>query len=51
LLQSLQESGIADLHLRIVRSVGHERAYAAHFLALLRARRKRPGGRCAAQRG
>jgi hypothetical protein len=39
LLQSLQESGIADFHFRIVRSVGHERANGAHFLALLRPRR------------
>jgi hypothetical protein len=31
LLQSLQESGIADLHLRIVCSVGHERANARIF--------------------
>jgi hypothetical protein len=50
LLQSLQESGIADLHLRIVRSVGHKRANAAHFLALLRARREWPHSRRAHER-
>jgi hypothetical protein len=35
--------------LRIGRSVLHERANAAHFLALLRACRKRPRRRCAAE--
>jgi hypothetical protein len=50
LLQSLQESGIADLHLRIGGNVGHEHAYAAHFLALLRPPRERPRRR-AAERG
>src|SRR5262245_30490386 len=48
LLQSLQESRIADLRLRIVRGVGHEHADAGYFLALLRARRKRPRGSRAA---
>jgi|SRR6516165_4320231 hypothetical protein len=45
LLQSLQQSGIADLCLRIVRGVGHEGADAPHALALLRARREWPSGR------
>src|SRR5262249_44607423 len=40
--QSLQESGVADLCLRIVRGVGHGGADAPHALALLRARRERP---------
>src|SRR6516164_11655124 len=44
LLQSLQESGVADLCLRIVRRVGHEGADAPHALALLRTRRERPRG-------
>src|SRR5262249_25678879 len=42
LLESLRESGVADLCLRIVRGVGHEGADAPHALALLRPRRERP---------
>src|SRR5262249_38575438 len=45
----LQESGVADLCLRIVRGVGHEGADAPHALALLRARRKRPRGSSTAE--
>ena len=46
-LHPLQKCSVADLHVRIVRCVGHERAHAPHGLALLRARRKRPRGRAA----
>src|SRR5262249_53010891 len=49
LLQSLQESGVADLCLRIVRGVGHEGADTPNALALLRPRRERPCGRRAAK--
>src|SRR5262249_43366076 len=49
LLQSLLERREADLHARIVRSPGHEHADAAHLLGLLRARRERPRGCCAAE--
>jgi hypothetical protein len=41
-LHPLQKCSVADLHVRIVRCVGHERAHAPHGLALLRARRERP---------
>src|SRR6516225_3786878 len=51
LLQSLQESRIADLRLRIVRDVEHEETDAAHALGLLRPRRQRPSGRRAAEKG
>jgi hypothetical protein len=47
LLQSLQESGIADLRLRIARGPWQEHADARHSLALLRARRERPRSRAA----
>jgi hypothetical protein len=47
-LHPLQKCSVADLHVRIVRCVGHERAHAPHGLALLRARRERPCCRCGA---
>src|SRR5262249_8429238 len=50
LLQPLQKSGVAGLHLRIVCRIGHEYADAPHALALLRARRERPRRRAAEQR-
>jgi hypothetical protein len=48
LLQPAQECRDAGLPFRIVRTRAHEHANAAHFLALLRVRRERPGGRRAA---
>src|SRR5262249_14303403 len=50
LLQSLPESGVADLCLRIVRGVGHEGADTPNALALLRPRRERPRRRASNQR-
>jgi hypothetical protein len=47
-LQPLQEGAEPRLVMRIVRRCGEEHADAAHTLALLRARRERPGGRRAA---
>jgi hypothetical protein len=49
-LHPLQKCSVADLHVRIVRSVGHECAHAPHGLALLRACRERPSRR-ATERG
>ena len=49
-LHPLQKCSVADLHVRIVRCVGHERAHAPHGLALLRSRRERPRHRAAEQR-
>jgi hypothetical protein len=49
-LHPLQKCSVADLHVRIVRCVGHERAHAPHGLALLRARRERPRRRAANKR-
>jgi hypothetical protein len=50
LLQPLQKCGVADLRWRIVCGQRKEHAYAPHPLALLRARSKRPNGRCAAEK-
>ena len=49
LLQPLQECRDAGLPFRIVRGTWHEHADAPHPLGLLRARRKRPRRRCAAE--
>jgi hypothetical protein len=45
------ESREARLSFRIIGGEIHEHADAPHALALLRARRKRPRNRCAAERG
>jgi hypothetical protein len=50
LLQSLRQSGDAGRRFQIVGGQVHQRANAAHFLGLLRARRERPRSR-AAERG
>src|SRR5262245_48275019 len=51
LLQALYEGITAGKQFRIVRSqAAPEHAYAPHALALLRARRERPRGRCAAEK-
>jgi hypothetical protein len=47
----LEESGDAGLRFLIAGGQVHEHADAAHSLARLRARRERPGRRCAAERG
>src|SRR5215831_11445872 len=49
LLETLQESAEAGLKFPIVRTRGQENANEAYLLALLRPRRKRPRGRCAAE--
>src|SRR5262245_16564981 len=46
----LQERRVAGLALGIVRPVRHDAPDAPHFLALLRPRRERPGGRRAADK-
>jgi len=51
LLQSSQERRHAGLIYCIVRRRGQQHADAPHLLALLRARRKRPRSRSAAERG
>src|SRR6516225_3123205 len=49
LLQTLQKCGEAALPLRIVRGQVHEHPDAPHPARLLRARRERPRGHCAAE--
>src|SRR5215472_15387232 len=49
LLETLQERAEAGLKFPIVRSRGQENANEARLLALLRARRERPGNRRAAE--
>src|SRR5262249_23659632 len=49
MLQALKNRAIARLPHRVVRHKGIERAHAPHPLALLRARRKRPRSRHAAE--
>jgi hypothetical protein len=46
---ALQERSDANLSVHIGRSPAHEHANPPHPLALLCARRERPGGRCAAE--
>jgi hypothetical protein len=50
LLQPLKERRKAILGIPIVRSRGHQYADAPYSLAVLRARRERPGDRCAEKR-
>src|SRR6516164_6801085 len=50
LLKSLPQSRDAGLPYRIVRGEWHDHADAPHPFALLRARRERPGDRCAAEK-
>jgi hypothetical protein len=51
LRKSLHESGELGHSVRIVLSKWHQHSNAPHALALLRARRKRPSDRCAAENG
>src|SRR6516162_9141938 len=48
LLETLQECSVTGLRFPVVRSQAHYDADAPHALALLRARRERPGDRCRA---